>query len=180
MRTYKTDGIILKRKNFREADRILTVFTRKHGKIKVKAIGVRKINSRRSPHVELLNHSRLTLYRGQSLPILTEAEALEDFSEIKESLTKVGFAYHLCELVDGLCGENQENKKVFELLMDVLNRLSKEENVDIIHEFEINLLVYLGFYRQSDYSQNFNSSIFIENLLERKLKSRELIPRFIE
>lgn len=179
MRSYKTEGIVIKRKNFGEADRILTVFTKRQGKIVVKAIGVRRINSRRSPHIELLNHSFLTLHKGQSLPILTEVETIEDFSQIKENLTKVGFAYHLCELIDSLCAENQENKTVFPLLLETLGRLSKEEDVvDIIHGFEIELLTDLGFYPRFRFIQNLNTQAFIEQILERKLKSKQLLHHF--
>ncbi|MBI4096902.1 MAG: DNA repair protein RecO, partial [Candidatus Levybacteria bacterium] len=54
MRTFRTEGIIIKRKNFGEADRILTVFTKEYGKLQVKAKGIRRIPSRRSAHVELV------------------------------------------------------------------------------------------------------------------------------
>lgn len=179
MRSYKTEGIVIKRRNFGEADRILTVFTKRQGKIVVKAIGVRRINSRRSSHIELLNHSFLALHKGQSLPILTEVETIEDFSGIKKNLTKVGFAYHICELIDGLCAENQENKTVFALLLETLKRLSKEEDVaDIIYGFEITLLINLGFYPRMRFVQNLNTQVFIEQILERKLKSKQLFHRF--
>ena len=62
-RAYKTEAIIIKRRNFGEADRILTILTKNYGKIQVRAPGVRKITSRRSSHIELLNFSSLTLYR---------------------------------------------------------------------------------------------------------------------
>ncbi|MBI2034995.1 MAG: DNA repair protein RecO [Candidatus Levybacteria bacterium] len=131
MRTFKTEGIIIKRRNIGEADRFLIVFTKNYGKITVKAVGVRKIMSRRSGHVELLNHSVLTLYKsGYGLPILTETQALEDFSEIKRDLTKIGFAYHICELVDGLCPENQDNRAVFSLLFDTLKKLTYSSSED--------------------------------------------------
>lgn len=178
MRSYKTEGIVVKRKNFGEADRILTIFTKKNGKIKIKAIGVRKINSRRSPHVELLNYSLLTLYKGQNLPILTEAQTINSFQKIKNDLTKIGFAYHLCELIDGLCPENQENKEVFFLLEKSLKHLSEEEDIaSIIHEFEIKLLTILGFYKQSYPFEKIDTLSFIERLLERKLKARQFIRR---
>lgn len=179
MRNFKTEGIIIKRRNFGEADRILTVFTKKQGKIQIKALGVRRIISRRSPHVELLNHSLLTLYKGKSLPILTEAQTVEDFSLIKDNLTKVGFAYHICELIDGLCAENQENKAVFFLLVEILERLSKDEDiVNMIHEFEISLLTSLGFYTYSSLNNSFDSLAFIERILEKKLKAKQIIPYF--
>lgn len=179
MRSYKTEGIVIRRRNFGEADRLVTIFSKKHGKIQVKAVGVRKINSRRSSHIELLNYSAFNLYRGRSMSLLTEVSNIEDFSEIKEDLTKTGFAYHICELIDGLCAENQENEEIFYLLQKTLKRLSLETDVaPVIREFEIELLTKLGFYKQSDITQNLNTSVFIEQILERKLKSRQILPRF--
>ena len=177
LRSFKTEGIIIKRRNFGEADRILTVFTKRLGKIQVKAVGVRRITSRRSPHVELLNLSALTLHKGKSLPILTEAQTIEDFSLIKDSLIKVGFAYHICELVDGLCPENQENGRVFDLLSEVLFRLEHEEDIaSVIHEFEVELLTILGYYKPSWRFQSIDTTSFIESILERRLKSKRILP----
>ncbi len=179
MRTYKTEAIILKRKNIGEADRILTVFTRQYGKVQIKAVGVRKIASRRSPHIEPLNLVLLTLYRGRNLPILTEAQTQENFSDIKDNLKKVGFAYHICELVDGLCPENQENRSVFVLLRNTLSRLSTGFDVAVtIHEFEVELLTILGFWSKTQLSVHMDTQSFIENILERKLKSKQILSRF--
>lgn len=181
MRTFKTEGIIIKRRNIGEADRFLSVFTKHHGKITIKAVGVRRIMSRRSGHVELLNHAVLTLYKssGYALPILTESQALEDFSEIKRDLIRIGFAYHICELIDGLCPENQDNRAVFFLLQDTLARLSTgDDTLSIIHEFEIELLTLLGYWHKPQVaSQNLNTQYFIEGILERKLRSRAIFSK---
>lgn len=180
MRSYRTEGVVIKRRNFGEADRLLTLFTKKAGKIQIKAPGVRRITSRRSPHIELLNHSFITLYQGRNLPVLIEAQTIEDFSGIKEDLIRVGFSYHICELVDGLCPDNQENKTIYFFLIDVLSRLSTEEDiVPIIHDFEINLLIKLGFYPPGRLSQNFNTHSFIENILEKKLRSKQVLSRLL-
>ncbi|MBU4017301.1 DNA repair protein RecO, partial [Patescibacteria group bacterium] len=184
MRLFKTEGIIIKRRNYGEADRLLTVLTKNTGKIQVKATGIRKITSRRSPHVELLNHSVLGLYRGRSYPILTECETIDNFSPIKNSLEKIGHAFHLCELVDCLCPENQENTKVFFLLKNILINLSLDNPVSI-REFEIELLIILGYLpagRQGwnnpyAYSYDFDTNNFIENIIERKLKSRDIFAK---
>lgn len=129
MRNIRTEGIIIKRRNYGEADRILTVLTKDHGKLSIKATGVRKITSRRSSQTELLNHAALHLYKGNTFPVLTEAKMIEDFAPIKNDFEKVGLAYHLCELVDGLCPDNQENSKVFFLLRNFLTQLAAGEEV---------------------------------------------------
>lgn len=176
LRTYRTEGIIIKRRNFGETDRFLTVFTKQRGKIQIKALGVRKISSRRSPHVELLNHSILYLHIGRGLPILTEAQTVEDFSLIKSDLTKVGFSYHICELIDGLCAENQENRTVFFLLQKTLKSLSgKQDVISIIHGFEVELLTLLGFWSKTKKDQLLDTERFIERILERKLKSKTFL-----
>lgn len=176
---HKVEGIIIKRKNYGEADRILTVFSKTLGKIQVKATGVRKITSRRSAHIELLNLSILSLYKGKIFMIVTEAQTLDNYSLIKENLRKVGFAYYACELVDRLCAENQEHRGVFSLLTSFLNRLPEEENEALlVNEFEIALLKELGFYPRLA-KMDVNASSFIENILERRLRSKRLIARFI-
>lgn len=174
------EGIVLKRRNSGEADRILTVFTRKFGKMTLKAAGVRKITSKRSSHIEPLNHAILSLYQGKGMPVLTEVTTKESFSNLKQDLTKIGFAYHLCELVDGLCPEGQENEVVFDLLLGVLSDLCDDVNVALrIHEFEVALLTSLGYW--SEKSATLDMSTVIESILERKLRTMRMLPKlFLE
>ncbi len=215
MRNFKTEGIIIKRRNYKDSDRILTVLTKTNGKIYVRASGVRKINSRRAGHIEPINHSMLSLYHGNAFPVLTEAETLNNFSVIKNDLESVGLALHLCELVDGLCPENQENMRVFYLLKEALTQLNQFADISslsdpeftegkskglrqaqaaktsVINNFEMQLLTILGYLpagRQGSHKANFltapepdqvgmDRQNFIENILERRLKSRTIFAK---
>lgn len=181
MKSYKTKGIILKRRNLGEADRILTVLSMEEGKIQVKAPGVRHIISRRSSHVEPLNFSELTLYRGSRtfFPIVTEAQTIENFSIIKSDLKKIGYAYYICELINSLCAENQENKGIFFLTKSTLSALS--QNLDaksIIKYFEKELLGLLGFWAEVKLLETYDSREVIENILEKRLKTLRVLPLF--
>ena len=179
MRTYKIEGIVLKRRNFGEADRVLTVLSKESGKIQVKAPGVRRIPSRRSSHVELLNLSEFTLYSGSRsfMPIVTEAETLEDFSLIKNTLEKISYAYYICELINSFCPDNQENRRAFFLFKEVLLNLDKGENPNqLISYFEKELLRILGFWKESTLLETQDSRIVIEKLLEKKLKTLRAFP----
>lgn len=207
MRTYKTEAIVIKRRNIGEADRILTIFTKDQGKCIVSAKGIRRIPSRRSAHVELLNNSILTLYQARHSPILVEAVSLQTFDLLKQDLGKIGFAYHICELIDGLCPENQEHHQVYFLLKNTLHRLnrcslsfrsasggeksqgdlsvatsafgeatlSRDDMLMIIHEFEVELLTLLGYWHKPQAaSLSMDTQAFIENILERRLKSKRV------
>lgn len=180
MRAFKTEGIVIKRKNFREADRILTIFTKNKGKISVKAKGVRKITSRRSPHIELLNYSLFNLHQPVGgMPILTEVESVKNFPKLKKDLKKIGTAFHFCELVDGLCAEGQENEQVFELLEKALDTISKDDRLELIaYRFELKLLKLLGFSHENQVLQMEEMPEYIESILERRLKTRQILPQF--
>ena len=179
MQVYTSEGIVLKRRNSGEADRLLTIFTKDQGKLQIKAVGVRKITSRRSAHIELLNHVTLSLHKGKAAPILTEAVTVENYSDIKSDLRRVGLAYHICELIDALCAEGQEQRGIFYLLQNILADISKEGNIlQKMYDFEIELLHQLGFYPKTEIQKDFNPSYFIESLLERKLKARPLLHKF--
>jgi len=179
MRNFRTEGIIIRRRDFKDADRILTVLTRDHGKIAVRASGIRRIPSRRSPHVELLNHCILTLYNGSKFPVLTEAQTLDSFSGVKADLQKIGLAYHLCELVDGLCPENQESRQVFGLVKTTLTRLAIEQDeTTLIHDFQTELLSVLGYWNKQEFlAKEMDMDHFVENILERKLKSKSIFAK---
>lgn len=180
MRHKKVFGIVIKRRNVFEADRIITVLTQDDGKIQILAKGVRKITSSRAPHIELLNHVYLSLYKNSSMFYLTEAETISHYQPIKMDLKKIGIVFHICELIDGLCAENQENRKIFFLLKELLEKMSLgiENIVKIVHKFEMDLIESLGFYSDQDLTGS-KVSFFIESILERKLKSRQILPHLL-
>lgn len=171
MRSYRIEGIVIRRKNFGEADRILTLFTKNQGKIKILAKGVRRITSRRGPNIELFNQVHLSVHKGRTFDILTEAAVLNTYSQIKKNLDLVGLAFHVCEVVDGLCPEHQSHPKVYDLMLLVFNEL----NTGLVHSFERNLLTELGYLPKEH--KELDTTLFIEKILERKLKTRRIISK---
>jgi len=166
-RSYKTEGIVLKRVNFGEADRILTIFTKHDGKIKAIAKGVRKVTSRKGGNLELFNQVILFLSEGKNWDIITEAEAVNSFENLRKNLTLVSRAFQIAEVVDRLTAEREESRKVFELLIEAL---SGKKNVK---EFEIELLKELGFGLPKDLSEK-SVVHFIESIIEKRLKSKKI------
>lgn len=169
MATYKTEGVILKRSNYGEADRILTIYTKHYGKIKAIAKGVRKITSRKGGNLELFNHCVLFLAKGRNLDIITEAQAINSFSRLGDNLEKAATAFYLVELVDQLTPEEQVNRQVFDLLVETLAKLSKCQTAQLTADFEIDLLKLLGFWSDAVDIKDVKS--YIEEIIERKLRS---------
>ncbi len=145
MGSVTTEGLILKRRNFGEADRILTVLTDRFGKISIVARGVRKITSRRAGNIEILNNVKLHLFKSKSYT-LTEAESIDTFSALKENLTLSTAAFHIIELVDRLTPEEQKNVMIYDLTLGVLRILEKNPRQIFIRAFEVKLLSVLGFW----------------------------------
>lgn len=176
-RTYKTEGIILKRTNFGEADKIITVFTKNHGKLKILAKGVRRITSRRAPHLELFNKVVIFLHEGKNFDLVTEAQIINSYQGVRKDLGKIRAAYFAVELVDSLCPEKQVNRQVFILLENFLNEINKSKLSsyrNLCRRFAGETVLELGYLRREKISPNFDIINFIESIIERKLRTRKL------
>jgi len=171
MRSYKVQAVILKRQKFGEADLLLTVFSKKKGKIRVIAKGARKPTSRKGGNLELFNLAKISVSSGRNLDLVTEAETVASFKAWKRDLAKVARAYQYCELVDKLSAEAVPNKKVFSYLVEALKVLSKGR----IDDFEISLLQELGFWPKGKDFAHVDPEDYIERLIEKKLKSRKFL-----
>jgi DNA repair protein RecO (recombination protein O) len=145
-RLYRTEAIVLKRSDFGEADRLLTLYTPRLGKAKAIAKGVRKLTSRKSGHVELFTHSQLLIAKGRNLDIVTQAETIHAFRPLREDLLRTTYAYYAAELVDLFVEEGIENHPLFDLLLAMLGWLGDASDLDLTTRFfELRLLSLLGY-----------------------------------
>lgn len=178
---YVISGVILRRRNVGEADRVVTVFTKEYGKIRIIAKGVRRIYSRRSPHVEPFRHVRLTLRRGRTLDSVTEAVSLESGGIDTTVLPRVGYAYFVCELVDRLLPERLEHRDIYVLLVDTLGKIREATTWRQLklsgHEFALTMLRNLGYIPRDSELPEEDVVRFIERIIERRLNSPVFLTR---
>lgn len=146
MATYKTRGIILKRQNFHEADRILTIYTEDHGKVKIIAKGVRKLLSRLGGHLEPFYLVNLVVAEGRNIDVLTGVTIENHFLDMRDDLKNMARAYCMGEAVDALTNEREENEEIFRLIWESLEYLEHHPEQQVLDEyFQINLLNLLGY-----------------------------------
>lgn len=182
MSAYKTEGVVLKRINFGEADKILTIFSKHYGKIRAVAKGVRRVTSRKGGNLELFNWVTVFLAAGKNLDLVTEVQVKDAFPGFRKDLKKVGAAYYLCELVDKLCPDRQKNEEVFSLLVGSLGALQNEktgsdQTEELIHNFERRILEALGFWPRGAKEEKVDIQTFIEGIIEKRLRSPSFLTK---
>ena len=99
-RNLRTEGVVLSQKNFAEADRLLTIYTRDFGKLHALAKGVRRPKSKKAGHTQLGNWCKILIVRGKSLDLITEIETKRAFGFENLSVQKAVEIYHFLELVN--------------------------------------------------------------------------------
>lgn len=172
-RIYKVEAIILKRRNVGETDRILTVFTKEYGKLRVIAKGIRRITSRRAPSLEVFNRVVLLLHHGKTLDSVTEVDLRDGYQTLRKDLVLINAAYYACELVDVLLPERQEHRDIYDLLVNYLNT----PNLDRADRFALSLLHILGFLPPSRILQSSEIVPFVERIAERHIRSYHFLQR---
>ena len=116
MPTYADEGIVLRRVDYGEADRILTVLTRERGKIGVIARGVRKAGSRRASHVDLFARSKMQLATGRGeLDVLTQAQAV-GLSALSTDARRLACAGLCAELTDRVLESHHPDSAMYDLV----------------------------------------------------------------
>ena len=159
-RVYQTEAIIIKRINLGEADRILSLYTPRHGKVKAIAKGSRRPRSKLGGHVELLTHSQLLLARGRNLDIITQAQTINTFLPLKDDLKRMSCGLYLAELIDAFTEERGESPELFDLLVTTLQQLTEADNQDtVLRYFELRLLDLTGYRPQLQRCANCDSSL---------------------
>lgn len=169
-RTYTSEGIILSRKNYSEADRILVVFSKHFGKLSLLAKGIRKIKSKKRGHLEIFSQVKFSAVKGGGIDIVTETETLNDFSGVRVNLNKISLAYYFCEVVNKITREDEGYSKIYDLLVNALNDLATEQELKKLRfKFIYKLLSEMGYWPED--KEMSDADIILEEVLERKLNS---------
>ncbi len=146
-RSLRTQAIILKRQDFGEADRLVTLLTRDVGKRDAIAKGARKPASTKTGHVELFTKADVLVHQGRELGILVQAEMVEPYLELREDLSLGAYASYCAELLDRFTEmEDDDSGNLFYLLDTTFARLCTADDPRLaVRYYEMRLLDSLGF-----------------------------------
>ena len=113
----KTEGIILKAVDQGELDRLLTIYTKEFGKIRVMARGIKKVESKLRYSLEPFSLSQLILVEGRNFKIVKNAVLVNEFASIRKDLKKIKVVYKIIELLDELIIGEEKDENIWDLLI---------------------------------------------------------------
>lgn len=144
-RSYRCEALILKNFSLGEADLVVTLYTRDAGKVRVVAKGARRSTSKFVGHFEPLALVKLSLAQARNLDIVTQAQVVENFSDLKSSLEAISQGLYVAELVDGFGSEAHSNPGLYQLAIETLKAVAQAPGSEWpIRFFELHLLQVSG------------------------------------
>jgi len=145
-------AIVLKRRDFREADQITSLYTKEQGKLELLARGIKKITSKHSGNLLPGALVDIEIAQGKEIDYLTKVHPVSIFKDIRNDLSKSLIVGHAVSLVDRVVGVAEKDEKVFGLLEDFLSFINKVDKVKsgLFYSFIVLLLSFLGFRPELD------------------------------
>jgi DNA repair protein RecO (recombination protein O) len=154
MPTTNVEAIILSRKDYYEADRMVVAYTKSLGKIKILAKGSRRLKSKMASHIEPFCVGKYFLAEGKTSYILAGAESIHTNSGLTENIEIYKDASYVCELLQMVSVENQASEAIFNETKKILSLMSKVDGKKrkiLLRYFEYFLLSRIGY--EPDYIQ---------------------------
>lgn len=145
MSLYRDQAVVLRTWKLGEADRIVNLMTRGHGKVRAVAKGVRKTKSRFGGRLEPTAHVALQLYEGRELDIVTQAESIDQFASFRTDVDRFAGASAMLEAVDQVAQEGERNAELYHLLLGALRAQAGPGGPLVLSAFFLKLLALEGF-----------------------------------
>ncbi|ACC97750.1 DNA repair protein RecO [Elusimicrobium minutum Pei191] len=142
------EGIVLIRQNFREADRMVSLYTKSYGRLNLRFPSVNKSAGKLKALSEPFVHANYRIYvkRGAVIGCVTGGKIESVFPQIRQDGPKTKMALHFCELMFRLTPEHQPSEEKFLLLQEALNSLQKTDcNPSLSPAFILRLMTLAGF-----------------------------------
>lgn len=131
----KTKAIIIKKAAANEHDQIISCYTEEFGSLRALARSIFKPTSIQSLHLDNLNLVEFELVQGRALPIITGAQVIDQFSNVKGSLSRLAAVQFFCEVLDKISFENEKDTQLWQLLHNLLVSFNQAKDETLFNEF---------------------------------------------
>lgn len=151
MSLYRDQAVVLRTWKLGEADRIISLHTHDHGKVRAVAKGIRRTKSKFGARLEPLSHVSVQLYRGRGdLDTITGVEVLAKFTSLRSDPQRFARAQALLEAVEGVAQEREPDRRLHVMLVKALATLDRHPSDLVVAAFFLKLLAHEGLQPQVD------------------------------
>lgn len=131
-------ALVLRVTDYNDRDALLTLLTREHGKLTVKARGLRRKNSPLVAPCQLLAYGDFTLFEYRGMYTVNEAASVELFSDLRRDLTKLSLGTYFAQSAAVIAQEDLPNPELLSLVLNCLHALARlnlpENQVKAVYE----------------------------------------------
>ena len=147
MTVYSAEAVVLRKVDYGEADRILTLFTRERGKLPAIAKAVRRAKSRMSGQLDVFSHGRMMLAEGRRMDVVTQFQRITHSDGLAADLPRGAAAAVVVEVTDKILEERHPQPELFEVVVGALEHLSDPRiNARMeLADFLMRILAELGY-----------------------------------
>ncbi len=145
MTLFRDRGVVLRTIRLGEADRIVTLMTEQHGKVRAVAKGVRRTTSKFGSRLEPLSHVALLGWQGRGdLDTINQVEVIDTFRPVREDLDRMSAAMSMLEVVDQIGQERHGNPRLYEMLVGAMGALAGHNSPMVAPAFFLKVLALEG------------------------------------
>lgn len=140
-------GLVLRVTTYNDTDALLTLLTGDHGKLTVKARGLKRKNSPLTAPCQLLTYGSFTLFEYRGMYTINEAIALEMFQPLRKDLSKLSLGTYFAQVAEVISQEDISNPELLTLVLNslfALSRLNVSEN-QVKAAFELRCACMAGY-----------------------------------
>jgi DNA repair protein RecO (recombination protein O) len=141
---YRDEGIVLRTYKLGEADRIVVMMTREHGKVRAVAKGIRKTKSKIGARLEPMAHVQLLLYRGKDLDVVSQVETIDPAPALHDDLDRMTQAMAVLEAVDLAAPDRERSPELYAMLVGALRTLAERPSPMLLAGFYLKMLALEG------------------------------------
>ncbi len=181
--TYQTQGIILKKIDFREADQLFSIYTENKGKILAIGRGTKKIQSKLNCSLQYFSVLDLMIAPGKNYDHIAGVYLANNYKKIQKQIKKVILASFGLELIEKLTTLGNSDRRIFILLKRYLDAIDSNDFSDrewqlVKNAFSVKFLDLLGLNPPSEIVSNpIKLNIFLKNQLDFELKTERFLSK---
>ena len=147
MTEIKQNGLVIAERDLGENDKLLTILTERYGKAIVVAKGAKSVRNRHMPSAQLFSYASFGLRKRGNYYYITDSDLIESYYDIRNDILKLALATYLCDVVNDVTQEGNNDDEILRLTLNMLFAISKDKRpLEVIRSvFEIRIAAELGF-----------------------------------